>query len=308
MPTAKTATAPARERCSTLFFVTTGKHEDGQRRLNLLYTALHRHEERLSKADPDFEEGSSLAQDSARSAVLQPGFRAYFHLRSTYEFLDSIGRLVRERKSFSPFGVEQAMGRTALLGACKAIYLLEPGSSDARLMRCAMLALEDDKSSLREIKDTLKVLGEDDSLHPTWKAWGAKLEKDAAAVRGEAELLGITLTAWRGDGELFRHVGEYLDKVTPLPQPEDLEPSKSISHEAILVRYWNQTSGYVHAHTWPFMRLAKPTAGTNELTIAVHTDDVVGLLMVIWDILDNAIELLDRRGCRHDPGASFVRA
>jgi len=287
--------------------VTEEKHKDALRRFNRVFDALRQHEERLSGADPGFEDGSALAQDSTRSTVLEPGFRAYFHLRTVYEFLDSIGRLATERKSFSPLGVEQALGRTALLAACKAIYLLEPSSSDERLKRCAALAIEDDVSSRREIRDTLRVLGEDDPMYATWSAWGAKLEADAASMRKEAESLGLELTKWKGDGELFRHVGEYLDKTSPLPPVDGLEPSKSITHEAILVRYWNQTSGYVHAHTWPFMRIAKPTPGTNQLTIAAHVDDVVGLLALIWDILDNAVQLLDRRGRRHDPGASFVR-
>lgn len=272
------------------------KHPNAARRLNLLYQVLHMHESRLRAADPRFTQGSPLALDGDRSTVLQPGHRAYLHLRSTYEFLDSIGQLVRAKKTFSPFGVEQAMGRTALLAACKALYLLEPDDSDERFRRCAALALEDDKSSLREARDALDILDESDPVHTALTDWSDQLKRDRNGIRDEARRLGLTPTTLKGDGALFGFVGKYLDGVSPLPQPDGIGPTKSISHQAILMHYWNQTSGYAHAHTWPLLRTAESAPGTNELTVTVNTDDVIGLLEVIWDILDNAMSFLGQRG------------
>ncbi|WP_170177034.1 hypothetical protein [Myceligenerans xiligouense] len=272
------------------------KDPDAAHRLNLLYRVLHTYESRLVGADPGFMQGSPLALDGDRSTVLQPGHRAYLHLRSTYEFLDSIGRLVQAKKTFSPLGVEQAMGRTALLAACKALYLLEPDDSDERFRRCAALALEDDKSSLREVRDALAVVDESDPIHKTFTDWREKLRCDQSGILEEVTRLGLTPVALKGDGELFGIVARYLDRVSPLPQPDDVRPTKSVSYRAILMRYWNQTSGYAHAHTWPLLRIAESAPGTNQLTVAANIADVIGLLTMIWDVFDNAMSLLQQRG------------
>lgn len=275
--------------------VTADNGSDALKRLNLIYSDLHAHESRLSEAEPDFAEGSQIARDAHRSTVLQPGHRAYFHLRSAYEFLDSIGRLVQVNKTFNPLGVEQAMGRTALLAACKALYLLEPETTDERFRRCAGLVLEDNRSSLREVRDALAVLGDGDPMREFWTRWQGKLEEDRDGVRMEATRLQAQPQVLKGDGELFGLVGEHLDRIAPLPQPEGRTPSKTVSHQAILMRYWNQTSGYVHAHTWPLVRNAESKPGAAGVTITANVRDVVGLLGEVLIVFKAAIGLLEQR-------------
>ncbi|WP_125206450.1 MULTISPECIES: hypothetical protein [Isoptericola] len=273
--------------------------------LNLVYRQLHKYDDRLQAAEPPIEEGSSLAQDEARS-TLQPGNRAYFHLQVSYEFLRSIGILARATKSFNPLGVEQAMSRTALIAACKALYLLEPSASDDRLARCASLMLKDGESSLREVEDALKVLGEEDPMSATWAGWQTRLKAGPAQVKEQLRALGIERASLRGDGELFSTAGQYLDKVQPLQQSDEVEPSRSITSEAVLVRYWNQTSGYAHANMWPFLRIATPNSdGTGHL-VSARLDDAVGLLSITYQVFESAYELLERRGRKHSPGAAFV--
>ncbi|WP_043650938.1 hypothetical protein [Cellulosimicrobium cellulans] len=273
--------------------------------LNLVYRQLHQHDDRLRGAEPPIAEGSSLAQDAQRS-TLQPGHRAYFHLRVSYEFLRSIGTLVQATKSFSPLGVEQAMSRSALIAACKALYLLEPTASDDRLSRCAALMLKDDASSLREVDDTLKVLGKDDPMHAIWTSWKTQLEAGPAQVKEQLEALGLAKATLHGDGELFRTAGQYLDAVHPLQQPDGLEPSRSITSEAILVRYWNQTSGYAHANIWPFLRIATPNPDGTGHIVSGRLDDATGLLSITYQVFEGAHELLERRGRQHPPGAAFA--
>lgn len=273
--------------------------------LNHVYALLRTYDDRLRSADPPIEEGSSLAQDEGRS-ILQPGHRAYFHLRVSYEFLRSIGTLVRTTKSFSPLGVEQAMSRTALIAACKALYLLGPSTSDDRLARCAALMLKDDASSLTEVKQTLEVIGEDDPMHATWVGWQIQLEAGPNQIREQLQALGIEKASLRGDGELFRAAGQYLDMVHPLQQPDGLEPSRSITSEAVLVRYWNQTSGYAHANIWPFLRIATPQSDGTGHVVSGRLDDAVGLLSMTYQVFDGAYKLLERRGRKHPPGAAFV--
>ncbi|MFJ4233845.1 hypothetical protein [Cellulosimicrobium cellulans] len=273
--------------------------------LNLVYRLLHQYDDRLKGAEPPIAEGSSLAQDEERS-TLQPGHRAYIHLRVSYEFMRSIGTLVQATKTVSPLGVEQAMSRSALIAACKALYLLEPTSSNDRLARCAALMLKDDASSLREVDGTLAVLGPDDPMHAIWTGWKTQLEAGPKQVGEQLKALGITKAPLRGDGELFRSAGQYLDAVRPLQQPEGLEPSRSITSEAILVRYWNQTSGYAHANIWPFLRIATPNPDGAGHILVSGLDDAAGLLSITFQVFEGAHELLERRGRKHPSGAAFA--
>lgn len=264
------------------------------RLINFIYEQLHQYGDRLSDPDPHLAVGSPLAIDHVRSG-LEPGHRAYLHLRVTHEYLLAIGELVRARGSFSPLGVEQAVCRTALMAACKALYILEPDSSDGRIRRCATLMLEDERSSLREAKDALKVVKPGDPTHEVWIKLQKQLQEGTRFVDERLSALGLEKERFEGDGSLFLAAGKYLDKVAPLPQPAGLAQSKSVSSEAVMLRYWNQTSGYAHANLWPLMRIARQTLGTSEVTVAGRLDDMLGLLASTYSIFDSAMTLLDQR-------------
>lgn len=273
--------------------------------LNNIYALLHLHESQASRVSPRVDRGSSLHRDQERSPSIDTGNRAHLHLRVAYEFLIATGEHIKATKTVHPFGVEQALGRTALLAGAKALYILVPDSSDARIARCAAVMTKDAESSLREARDTLDVLGDVDPMVATWAAWREQLAAGHASIADELARLGLDRVVYRGEGDLVRQAGQYLDTVDPLEQPPGTVASRSISNEATLVRYWNQTSGYAHANVWPLSRVAHRKKGEDARWVSSPLEDVAGLLGQCYAVLDHGFRLLERRGTPHAQGASF---
>lgn len=273
--------------------------------LNNIYALLHLYSTRASRVSPVVESGSSLHRDLERSRAIETASRAHLHLRVAYEFLIATGEHVKATKGIHPFGVEYALARTALLAGAKALYILVPDDSDSRIARCAAVMTKDAESSLREARDTLEVLGDLDPMTAAWTSWREQLSTGHASIADELSRLGLDRVTYRGEGDLVRQAGQYLDVVDPLKQPAEVPPSRSISNEATLVRYWNQTSGYAHANVWPLSRVAHGRKSDNVRWLTSPLQDVAGLLGQCYTVLDHGFQLLERRGTSHPRRASF---
>jgi hypothetical protein len=131
---------------------------DQLRPLQNVYSLLHRYAPRAAQVSPLVEVGSSLHRDHERSPLIEIGNRAHLHLRVAYEFLVATGEHIAATKTVHPFGVEQALGRTALMASAKALYILRYDSSDARIARCAAIMAKDgSKLPSRSSRDSQRV-------------------------------------------------------------------------------------------------------------------------------------------------------
>lgn len=158
-----------------------------------------------------------------------------------------------------------SLARAALLGAARALYVLEPPDAEAREVRTLQLLRS-------EARDVLNLVRDDEAASGVTPEIGqARDEAEKFMSDCEAALIargtkgGATITET-----------DMLKRVAPLMPPGSIDPLRSV------MAVWRMGSGTAHARTWTWDTDFEDQPSTVQFLVT--WSNVMGLMEVAWDL------------------------
>ncbi|WP_068200537.1 hypothetical protein [Isoptericola dokdonensis] len=222
----------------------------------------------VAPASCEITPGSDLARDGSRKL---PGGRVlgkvvWRALATAGEHAAAAGHLLRAYDNAVFAKPNLTWARTTLVGAAKALYVLDPDDADERRVRALRLLRAESADVHRLIK--------------VWQGEGAldqELSKAADELQQDSEAALVSMQQKPGsqisESALLEAVAHHLDggPANPLARVQEL---------------WNTTSGIAHARTW---------AWDTGLEDSTGAEQVVRIWILPIDLMYSAWELWNQR-------------
>lgn len=176
---------------------------------------------------------SDLARDAELPAGLTPGHLAWRSMATAGKHLGALHHIVSTTDNGVRVKPYLSLARATMLGAARALHVLEPACADGRRKHALQLLRA-------ESEDLDRLVGDWENSAPGAEV--AEMRRFADSFRADCEreliALGLKPRSMKAETQLLLDVAHHLQDGTPDPV-------------ASVMDVWRIASGTAHARTWP---------------------------------------------------------
>lgn len=224
---------------------------------------------------------SDLARDAELPAGLTPGHLAWRSMATAGKHLGALHHIVSTTDNGVRVKPYLSLARATMLGAARALHVLEPACADGRRKHALQLLRA-------ESEDLDRLVGDWENSAPGAEV--AEMRRFADSFRADCEreliALGLKPRSMKAETQLLLDVAHHLQDGTPDPV-------------ASVMDVWRIASGTAHARTWPWDR------GTRTRTRCTRTSESGQCRWGCWSTRGSCGTPVERRVPLPDKAASL---